>query len=507
MKNGIASQLGVAGKKGWRPGTRGVAALDRGKQWSALYLLILPTVASLLLFGYYPKVDVLLKSFYRWQPPLIEEFVGIKNYLDVFVDPLFWQSFKLIGILLVANLVKMWPAIFAAVALHRLSNERHRYVYQVLFVLPMVIPQLVWLLIWKSFFDADFGILNRVLSATGAMGVLRWLDGTNEDPGVMPHVAEHVQSVTGGLVDPLFGGIWSLVALGCVALALRQHGEARKLKTEGVVALACLFWFPVAMSRIWGGFGSLGAVAASLAILAPLLIYARSKLGSTWVWWTFLIGAGSLMGAASVGFAASGCALLLANRALASRRDAEWMRRLWSWLGAVALGGAGVLLMLGEVWVEPTGQFAGGSPAWLGNEDLVLPAIIFWGFPWVGVIGVLIYLAGLQQIPDDVYEAARLDGVGSIGLLFRIELPLIMTQVRINLIFMTIHTLTAYEIFLILLGSDGGPGNRGMVPGLYMFKKAFEEGQFGYAAALGMVLFVMILALTIVYNRYIKVEK
>ena len=122
-------------------------------------------------------------------------------------------------------------------------------------------------------------------------------------------------------------------------------------------------------------------------------------------------------------------------------------------------------------------------------------------------MGVLIYLSGLQQISQDVYDAALIDGVGPIGKLFHIELPLIMTQVRINLIFMTIHTLTAYEFFLLLLGSSGGPGNKGMVPGLYMFKKAFEDGRFGYACALGMVLFVMILLLTIVYNKYVTVEK
>ena len=82
-----------------------------------------------------------------------------------------------------------------------------------------------------------------------------------------------------------------------------------------------------------------------------------------------------------------------------------------------------------------------------------------------------------------------------------------MTQVRINLIFMTIGTLTAYEIFLILLGPAGGPGNKGMVPGLYMFSSAFSEGRFGYACALGMVLFVIILLLTIVYQKYVRVEK
>ena len=82
-----------------------------------------------------------------------------------------------------------------------------------------------------------------------------------------------------------------------------------------------------------------------------------------------------------------------------------------------------------------------------------------------------------------------------------------MTQVRINLIFMTIATLTGYETFFILLGEDGGPDNKGMVPGLYMFSQAFSDNRYGYACALGMVLFVMILLLTIIYQRYVKVDK
>ena len=152
-------------------------------------------------------------------------------------------------------------------------------------------------------------------------------------------------------------------------------------------------------------------------------------------------------------------------------------------------------------------MFVTGSPAWLGHSKLVIPALLLWGFPWVGTVGVLIYLAGLQNISQDVYEAAELDGAGPVTKLFRIELPLIMTQVRINLVFLTIGTLTDYGFFLLLLGPDGGPGNKGMVPGLYMYTEAFLNNRFGYACALGMVLFFMILFITVLYQKYVKVEK
>ncbi len=72
---------------------------------------------------------------------------------------------------------------------------------------------------------------------------------------------------------------------------------------------------------------------------------------------------------------------------------------------------------------------------------------------------------------------------------------------------MTIGTLTDYGFFLILLGPSGGPGNAGMVPGLYLYQQAFVESRMGYACALGMALFVVILYLTVVYQRHVTVEK
>lgn len=127
--------------------------------------------------------------------------------------------------------------------------------------------------------------------------------------------------------------------------------------------------------------------------------------------------------------------------------------------GAILVFVAALFVVTSMIWTAPTKAFDAGAPAWLGHTKLVVPALVFWGFPWVGTIGVLIYLAGLQNIATDVYEAAELDGVGPVRMLFHIELPLITTAVRINLIFMTIGTLTGYGLFLVLLGHNGGPGN------------------------------------------------
>ncbi|QDU71493.1 carbohydrate ABC transporter permease [Mucisphaera calidilacus] len=482
--------------------------LNKTRFIGSIYLLLLPSIVSLLVFSYYPKYDVVVKAFYRWTPGEVEEYIGLQNFADAVADPLFWQSFKVVAIMLVANLFKMWPAIITAVALHRLLNDRMRYIYQVLFVIPMVIPALVWLLIWKSFYDPDFGILNRLLNMTGMMGVLSWLDGTDAAPGVMPTIAAALRPVMEGPVSVVFSSTWGLLALGAFVLASTEgwpkHRSERFTAYAALVGLGVVIWLAAALQLAL----TVPGFTVVIALMMGLMYVAATRIGPRWVLWAFLLLGGAwacrtsllhlpvLMGAA-----------FAIGEVVRARMHHAYAPVVMSWVGYTTITVGSLLVAFGMIWVEPTNQFIEGTPAWLGSRDLVLPALIFWGFPWVGTVGVLIYLAGLQQIPTDVYEAAELDGVGPVRRLFSIELPLVMTQVRINLIFMTIGTLTGYEFYLILLGHAGGPGNIGIVPGLYMYSKAFIDGRFGYSCALGMVLFVMVLLLTIVYQRYVKVDK
>ncbi len=484
---------------------------NRSRTISILYLLMMPTILSMLVFGYYPKLDVIIKAFYRWTPGEVEEFIGAGNFTAAVADPLFWQSFKVVAIMLVANLFKMWPAIIVAIALHRILSDRWRYIYQVAFVIPMVVPGLVWLLIWKSFYDPDFGILNQFLSSTGAMGLLAWLDGTKDDPGVMPRIAATLAWPMQALIAPVFGSVWGILALGGFVSATAGHSDRSSGRYASYASLLGLAALPVLAAVTGLAFSAVGfALVAGMAVF--LMFMLACGFGTQWVLWTLLLlgGIWAFRGDTYLALARLPIAVAVAIAV------SEIVRRLTidvlagdvlKWIGVGVITVGSLFVAFGIIWSNPTGQFVEGTPAWIGNKDLVLPALIFWGFPWVGTVGVLIYLAGLQQISNDVYEAADLDGVGPVRRLFQIELPLIMTQVRINLIFMTIGTLTSYEFFLILLGPDGGPGSVGIVPGLYMYKKAFVEGEFGYACALGMVMFFMILLLTVIYQKYVKVEK
>lgn len=471
-------------------GKRG-SLFQRGKLALVLWALMAPTIIGMVLFIFYPQFSAVKFSLYDWDGDTKQELVWFKNFREAFTqDRVFWQCFGLVGILLVANLIKMWPSILTAVALHRIKSERAQYIYRVLFVIPMIIPGLVMLLMWKSFYDPQIGILNVALNKTGLMSVLAWLDGTKENPGFMPWLANAwgTRLIRDDIISNIFGGVWGMILFAAMLLSVRPGLAAIRKGT---------FWWVMLTSIGFGYFyGSIVADDHPWFNLGPIPIDL----------YALVVGSGRLILSLAIVFAISGWA---------GDPRREILLTIAKSVGGVLLALGAVLVIFTMVWTEPLpgapfqapAPDIGAQPSWLGNSSLIIPAIIFWGFPWIGTVGVLIYLAGLESITTDVYEAAELDGVGSIRRLFSIELPLIMTQVRINLIFMTIGTLSDFGLLLLLLGPDGGPGKKGMVPGLYAYKAAFIDGRFGYACALGMVMFFIILFITIVYQKYVRVEK
>lgn len=304
------------------------------REWR-LYFFILPSLLMVLVFCYVPSGSAVYHSFFEWSGGDAKQLIGWDNFKRAFQDETLLRSFLIVGALMVFNLFKMIPSILLAVLIHRLRSAKWQYTYRVLLVVPMIVPQLVTLFIWKFFLDPNLGVVNRVLDVTGGKALLVHL-------------------------DKFFG---------------------------------------------WGVF------------------------------------------------------------------------------------------------------FENVPVGWLAQPELILPSLFIWGFPWIGAVGVLIYLAGLSSIGQDVYEAAELDGIGPFGKFFYIELPLILTQIRLSLVLLIIGTLGGFGLQLQLLNEYGGPGGRGMVPGLWMYNRAFVAGEFGYACAIGMILFVLILGLTLINNRFVRVDK
>lgn len=301
----------------------------------SLHLLLIPSLAMVAVFCWLPAGSALMHAFYEWGGAEEKRFIGLDNFARLLADGTFWGSCLTILILVAANVLKLIPSIALAVLIHRMRSQRAQYWYRIAVVLPMIVPGLVTLFVWKSFFDANLGALNALLDATGVQALLL-------------------------LADQAFG---------------------------------------------WGVFE------------------------------------------------------------------------------------------------------AGRGAAWLGQPELVIPALILWGFPWIGAVGVLIYLAGLQAIGTEVYEAAELDGAGPWQVFWRIELPLILGQVRTTLTLLFIGTIQGFGLQYLLLGEGGGPDGRGMVPGLWMFNRAFFATEFGYACAIGLVLAAFIMLLTWLNHRFVKVER
>jgi raffinose/stachyose/melibiose transport system permease protein len=290
------------------------------KHYWPVYLLVLPPLILVLVFNYYPILNGFIHIFYLWDGDMIEEFTGLSNIVKVLHDTDLAKAFLTVGVFIVSNLFKMVIPILAAVVLHHVVSGRAGYLYRVMFVIPMVVPAMVGLLMWKYFYEPNQGVLNEILRTCGILGP-----------------TEIIQ--------------------------------------------------------------------------------------------------------------------------------------------------------------------------WLSNEKLVIPSLIFAGFPWVGAFGVLIYLAGLQNIPEEIYEAAEIDGAGPLRIFSRIELPLIMTQVRINLILMMIGTVQSWEGIYLFVGESGGPNGVATVPGLLVFREAFSRGYFGYGCAVGFLLFLVTLTLTFFNNKFVRTEK
>jgi ABC-type sugar transport system permease subunit len=117
----------------------------------------------------------------------------------------------------------------------------------------------------------------------------------------------------------------------------------------------------------------------------------------------------------------------------------------------------------------------------------------------VGVFAFLILIGGLINIPAELYEAARMDGVSIRQRFFNIDLPILKPQLGLLLFFTYIGSVQGYQNILLL--TNGGPGYSTYVPAFLMYRKLASEGQFGYASAIGVVLFIVVLAGTIVNQK------
>jgi multiple sugar transport system permease protein len=144
---------------------------------------------------------------------------------------------------------------------------------------------------------------------------------------------------------------------------------------------------------------------------------------------------------------------------------------------------------------------------WLTNAAHIKPAvafIVFWRY--VGFNTVL-YLAAMQTIPGDLYEAATLDGARRLDQFFHITLPSIKPMIFFGVTLSVIGGLQLFEEPFILTGGRGGPQQAAMTSAVYLFREAFDFNDFGGASAMSWLLFVVVALLTWITNIAFRTRK
>lgn len=143
--------------------------------------------------------------------------------------------------------------------------------------------------------------------------------------------------------------------------------------------------------------------------------------------------------------------------------------------------------------------------AWLGTPGFSLAVVII-AMIWMGIpFFAIMILAALQSIPSDVYEAADVDGCGTMRQFFQITLPYIKPTLITTTLLRTIWIFNSLDLVVII--TDGGPANTSQTLPAYMYSKAFGSYDFGFAAALGVLLMVILGVYALLFLKVTKYDK
>ncbi|RCK68959.1 sugar ABC transporter permease [Desertihabitans brevis] len=150
------------------------------------------------------------------------------------------------------------------------------------------------------------------------------------------------------------------------------------------------------------------------------------------------------------------------------------------------------------------GLFGVNGPSWIGNPDHALGTLVVLNV-WTFGSPMVIFLAGLRQIPREYYEAAAVDGAGRLSQFFRVTLPLLTPVVFFNVILQFIHAFQAFTPSYIVSGGSGGPVDSTLFYTLYLYQRGFTQFEMGYASAMAWILLLIIgvfTAANFVASRY-----
>jgi raffinose/stachyose/melibiose transport system permease protein len=142
------------------------------------------------------------------------------------------------------------------------------------------------------------------------------------------------------------------------------------------------------------------------------------------------------------------------------------------------------------------------SRGWLGDFTFALPAVGLVG-TWVEIgLAMVLFAAGVQKIPRELYEAARVDGAGALREFFAVTLPALRRELSVAFTLTTIAALRNFD--LIYLTTSGGPGDATKVPAYEVYNRTFNTGEVGLACAIGVMIAVLAFAVTVGVGRLVE---
>lgn len=138
---------------------------------------------------------------------------------------------------------------------------------------------------------------------------------------------------------------------------------------------------------------------------------------------------------------------------------------------------------------------------WLGDRGTVFGAVLA-VVVWQSVgFYMVLFIAGMQAIPQDFYEAAKVDGANSWQFFWSITVPLLWDTIRTAIVFLAIGAMDLFAVVTVITNGTGGPSRAADVVPVYLYSQAFSQGNFGYATAMGLVLLFIVLFLSIASLR------
>ncbi|GER83827.1 ABC transporter permease [Thermogemmatispora aurantia] len=285
-------------------------------------------------------------------------------------------------------------------------------------------------------------------------------------------------------------------------LERREERLAWLMLLPVILALLALGVYPV-LSTLWfsfqqGGSFGLGTTSAGLANYLRLL---HDEQFWSALRFSLLYSLVTVCGQMLCGTALA----LFANRRFRGR----WLARaaiLFPWAIPTATNSVIWAYMFNDQYglinslLEHLGLLNPAHPiVWLGSAQLATLLIYVLAIWKANSLVALLVLAGLQGIPEEVYEAARVDGASRWQILWRVTLPLLRPVLLVTLILRTIESLQAFD--LISAFTNGGPGNATQNLGLYIYLQIQQFGDFGYGSTIAVVLTAITLLFIVLYMR------